>query len=601
MASSKRRFKLSSVLISSIATLVLLSAGAVLAVQFLSSRHVMGELAGHLIESSISRLEAEIKTHLEPASSLVRFIAGEIESGRIQMEDTKMMPVLLTGALAAAPQVGSVLVMDETLLVSRITRDYRNQTYIVDRPDWQALGGAQQNFSETARRGTLYWGELLFSPRTGRSFLNARAPVRLNGTVIGVVAATVSVGELSELTRALAREEISAPFILYGADHVLAHPELENYASKVNAENPLVQIADMDDQVIASLPRAVSVQAGFLPGDAKTKIRQLQVGGVNYLVIMHPIEGYGDEPLIAGTYAKMDVVQATFRPFYIAGLIGLCILALAVLGAVLMSSRLAKPIANASKTARAIGDLDFDRMAPMANSSIAEIDDLAGSFNKMLSGLQTFGRYVPKTLVRKLVAGGHRGAGSEERELTVMFTDMRRFTELCEGKNANEVAAFINEHLTMLSECIEEEGGTIDKYIGDAVMAFWGAPDEVANSADAACRSALKMRAKIASSNEDRIKSGLGPIGLRIGIHSGMLVVGDIGSPNRINYTVVGDVVNTTQRLEALGKEIDGNAETIILLSRDTRAQLSSKFSVRKEGAFQLKGKRQKLDVFRLI
>ncbi len=601
MASPTRRFQLGSILVLSIAALVLISAGAVLAVQWLSSRHVVSELSGRLVEVGVSRLEFDIRNHLDPAANLVRFVAAEIDNGRISLQDPEKIQTLITGSLAAAPQVGSVLVMDDTLFLSRITRNFRNQTYIHDRLDWQDFDGAQKIYDETKLRGKLYWGGLRHSERTGRSFLSVRVPIGGKAAMTGVVVASVSMGELSALTKRLADDDVPTPFILFGQDHVLAHPELEGATNQLSAEKPLMRTSELKDKVISSLKQAKALNWQTFSGDEHTQLRQVDVGGTSYVVMTRPLAGYGDDALIAGMYFELDLVKATLRPFYIAGLIGLLILALAVLAAVWISRWLARPIADVSKTAQAIGNLDFDHMEPMARSSIAEIDDLAGSFNKMLVGLQTFGRYVPKSLVRKLVSGGHKGAGSQERELTVMFTDMRSFTSMCEGKTANEVAAFINEHLTMLSECIEEEGGTIDKYIGDAVMAFWGAPDETGNSAERACRAALQMAEKIAHSNAQRVADGEPPVGLRVGIHSGMLVVGDIGSPSRINYTVVGDVVNITQRLEALGKEVDGEAETIILLSNDAKGHLPPGYSLQGEGAFQLKGRKREVDVYRLL
>lgn len=601
MASPTRRFQLGSILVLSIAALVLISAGAVLAVQWLSSRHVVSELSGRLVEVGVSRLEFDIRNHLDPAANLVRFVAAEIDNGRISLQDPEKIQTLITGSLAAAPQVGSVLVMDDTLFLSRITRNFRNQTYIHDRLDWQDFDGAQKIYDETKLRGKLYWGGLRHSERTGRSFLSVRVPIGGKAAMTGVVVASVSMGELSALTKRLADDDVPTPFILFGQDHVLAHPELEGATNQLSAEKPLMRTSELKDKVISSLKQAKALNWQTFSGDEHTQLRQVDVGGTSYVVMTRPLAGYGDDALIAGMYFELDLVKATLRPFYIAGLIGLLILALAVLAAVWISRWLARPIADVSKTAQAIGNLDFDHMEPMARSSIAEIDDLAGSFNKMLVGLQTFGRYVPKSLVRKLVSGGHKGAGSQERELTVMFTDMRSFTSMCEGKTANEVAAFINEHLTMLSECIEEEGGTIDKYIGDAVMAFWGAPDETGNSAERACRAALQMAEKIAHSNAQRVADGEPPVGLRVGIHSGMLVVGDIGSPSRINYTVVGDVVNITQRLEALGKEVDGEAETIILLSSDAKGHLPPGYSLQGEGAFQLKGRKREVDVYRLL
>src|SRR5437899_6455746 len=125
-----------------------------------------------------------------------------------------------------------------------------------------------------------------------------------------------------------------------------------------------------------------------------------------------------------------------------------------------------------------------------------------------------------------------------------MFTDIVGFTAACEKLTAREVAEYINHHLALVAACVEQEGGTIDKFIGDAVMAFWGAPGRIENPAASACRAAVAIQRALAADNKSRIAAGQKPVRVRMGIHIGPVVVGDIGAPNRINYTIVGDVVN---------------------------------------------------------
>jgi adenylate cyclase len=205
-------------------------------------------------------------------------------------------------------------------------------------------------------------------------------------------------------------------------------------------------------------------------------------------------------------------------------------------------------------------------------------------------------------LVQRLIKhGGGSEIASEERELTVMFTDIADFTAMCEGLTAKEVAEFINEHLKLLGACVEEEGGTIDKYIGDALMAFWGAPEPLENAPEMACRAARKIALAMAEENQRRASQGKAPVRVRVGIHTGPLVVGNIGSPSRINYTVVGNTVNTTQRLESLGKEVAPNDTVIILISDETASRLPDEFRTEPTGSFQVKGRSEPVSVHRLI
>jgi adenylate cyclase len=181
-----------------------------------------------------------------------------------------------------------------------------------------------------------------------------------------------------------------------------------------------------------------------------------------------------------------------------------------------------------------------------------------------------------------------------------MFTDIVGFTTACETMTAGEVARFINQHLALVSACVEQEGGTIDKFIGDAVMAFWGAPGRVKNPAVSACRAASAIQRAIASDNEQRTAAGLAPVRIRIGIHAGTVVVGDIGAPSRINYTIVGDAVNAAQRLESLGKVVDPDAESITLISGEIFEALPDGFPCISRGTHRVKGKNDSLEVYQL-
>jgi adenylate cyclase len=220
----------------------------------------------------------------------------------------------------------------------------------------------------------------------------------------------------------------------------------------------------------------------------------------------------------------------------------------------------------------------------------------------MLRSLLWFEIYVPKRLVHRLMARGSAGGiRSVEREVTVMFTDIAGFTSLAEHLSAADAAALLNEHFAMVTSCIEAEGGTVDKFIGDAVMAFWNAPDDQPDHADRACRAALAIRAAIIASNDAAARQGRVPIRLRVGVHSGPAVVGNIGPANRVNYTAIGDVVNTAQRLEALSKELPGmHPETAILVSATTIVRLGAPGGARLVGRFHVKGREAEIEVFTL-
>jgi adenylate cyclase len=206
-------------------------------------------------------------------------------------------------------------------------------------------------------------------------------------------------------------------------------------------------------------------------------------------------------------------------------------------------------------------------------------------------------------LVRRLLQQGEDGAvRNENRDLTVLFTDIVGFSTFSEDRPAEEVANYLNDHFKIVADAIEAEGGTVDKFIGDSVMAFWGAPDKQKDRAERACRAAQKISNNIAADNRQRMEMGNDPVHIRIGIHSGVATVGNIGSPGRINYTVVGDVVNVASRMEQLGKElIRDNRDVTVLITETTRSDLSDQFRPKSLGYHVVKGREEQIEVFDLI
>jgi adenylate cyclase len=219
------------------------------------------------------------------------------------------------------------------------------------------------------------------------------------------------------------------------------------------------------------------------------------------------------------------------------------------------------------------------------------------AFDAMVGGLRAFALYVPRDLIRHLLARGDPAAiASETREVSVMFTDIVGFTSRTERLSAEATATFLNHHFALVSHCIEAEGGTIDKYIGDASMALWNAAEDQPDHAARAVRAAQAIRVALATDNA----GGEQPVRLRIGVHSGPVVVGNIGSATRMNYTVVGDTVNTANRLESLGGELLPDVAVAVLLSAATVAALPDRLSVTSLGRHALRGRDAETEVFAL-
>jgi len=295
-----------------------------------------------------------------------------------------------------------------------------------------------------------------------------------------------------------------------------------------------------------------------------------------------------------GVYSRADQINEQLKRMLISLIMGGLLFVTSIIAAIILARSMATPIKQVSAAASQIGKLELDNVTPLPRSRIKELDDQATAFNRMLEALYWFRTYVPARLVQSLVFGdGKSLAASRKEDLTVMFTDIIGFTTMSEAMAPEEVAALLNKHFEAINQGIEKTGGTLDKYIGDSVMAFWGAPEKQKDHAVRACRAALLIDKELQSTSDLRIK---------IGIHSGPLIVGNIGAKARMNYTVIGDTVNVCSRIESLCGELDdGKGGSMILISDATKEALGDDFITVRVGEFSVKNRAETVSVWRLV
>lgn len=206
-----------------------------------------------------------------------------------------------------------------------------------------------------------------------------------------------------------------------------------------------------------------------------------------------------------------------------------------------------------------------------------------------------FAQYVPPTVVERLVAQPHLlRLGGEAREVTLMFTDLEGFTTLSELLSAEQTVELLTLYFNTMTPLIHATGGTVDKFIGDAVMAFWGAPLDDAHHAEHAVRAALAMRQAMEGLAGRLRERGLPPVHMRIGLHTGRVVVGNVGSEQRFSYTAIGDAVNLAARLEGANKAFG----THILMSGSTAERLPPELGLRALDDVIVKGRSEPVRVF---
>jgi class 3 adenylate cyclase len=550
------------------------------------------------IQEAFSAIEIALEAHLLPAVDQLEFLGQHIENNDYDLEDREALRHLFVGALAATPQIEGVILVETDLrrLSVRQTLDRALEVQTTPSTDPARL---RTLVEEVEASDGVRWYELVH--QDGTTYLNLRRPIRRDGEYLGFLASLVSMPQLSQFMTDIGDDREATVFILQGRKDVLAHPALVSPHPELSEETPVVGLDRVGDLVLAALPSG-QVKPGMeaLQSDG-IEVLHVDVGDNAYLVATKQVEHYGSIPWQLGAWVPMEDTMDAMRRLRHGAAIGLAIAVLAVLLAIVLGRLFARPIRRVAAESTKISGLDLGKVTPLPGSHISELDEQARAFNAMLSGLRSFERYVPRRLVSRLIAShSDDEVGSEERVLTVMFTDIAGFTAMSERLPAAEVARFLNEHFSLLVGCVEAEEGTIDKYIGDALMAFWGAPDIQEDHALRACRAALAIAEAMTADNAERQADGRPAAPIRIGIHSGPVVVGNIGAPGRINYTIVGDTVNTCQRLEALGRDFDRGEAATVLVSEAVATVVGGTLAVEPVGSYEVKGRSEKVQAFRL-
>jgi class 3 adenylate cyclase len=602
VAVKRRGISISRMLSLSLGALIVITVVSVLTISLYSgissTLGILERQALLVVDNAATRVE----DHLSPATHQLSYIHDLIATGQLDPSDSVELKAFLTGAVAGVPQVGGLVFVDPNLRLRGIYRIGGGAFWAEE--DQSDMPMFRDIIEKSRDEYGAKWGGLLWSDVNYVAVLTVGQAVRINDEYVGTLGAGVSVARLSNFVAQIESGFSGKVFILSGREDVLAHPNLMESFPGLTAENPLPTIHNIGDPVLAQIWQENGEHIEHDQASARPDVssRRVEVNGENWFFTYRTIHRYGEEPWLIGSYFRGSEVEEEFSRLKWAAFAGLLVLLLGIIAAILLGRRISKPVRRLAVSAQRIGAFEFDRVETLDGGSLRELNEAASAFNLMLRGLRWFESYVPRKLARQLmVVDSGVGLVSEERQVTVMFTDIAGFTRLAENWPAADTAKFLNEHFDLVTAEVEAEGGTVDKYIGDAVMAFWGAPEHQDDHALRACRAAKAIAEKMEIYNGHRRAAGLAPVTLRIGIHTGVAIVGNIGAPDRINYTIVGDTVNTCQRIEQLGKTFsDSGSEVSIIISATTAQAVGGALTNTPLGKQEIRGREGGIEIFRL-
>lgn len=391
----------------------------------------------------------------------------------------------------------------------------------------------------------------------------------------------ISLIRQNRFVKAFSASDIVTSFMVDRYGTLLAHPD----SDRVNSRENLSGLA-----IVKQLTEGKFNNGQTRYIDPATNIPKL---GAFHLV------GFGGLGVIAEV-EEAKAFEAAHKVQYRAALVAWIILCLSFWIGYLYSGTITWPIRRLSDAAKRISEGDFKiHLKPRGRDEIAHLSE---TFNEMAQGLEerdrvkaTFNKFHNKEIAEKLLSGEVK-LGGERKNATVFFSDVRGFTALSESMEPEQVVEMLNEYMTRMVAIIRSWGGVVDKYVGDAIMALWGVPLTGSDDAYRAVRACLAMREDLAQLNELRKSRGQPVLKIGMGLNTGPLIAGNIGSDEKMEYTVIGDAVNLASRIESMTKEYG----TDLLISKSVYQQVKDRFSFEVGGATKVKGKTEAIEVFKV-
>jgi adenylate cyclase len=417
-----------------------------------------------------------------------------------------------------------------------------------------------------------------------------------DGNLLGVLKVNMAFDELSETIRTTkVNPEPDDPFHVFLTDadgRLITGFAPKDRAVDADEDSIRVDLACATDEIRAAL------KSGMIDQITRENLAVngvIQSNGAPYLASFLGLRG--TQSWAIGLVGPADFYQKKVNRTQRAMLILTSIVLAVVVLLSLLSLR-----AVASSLRRIVDETGrmqrFDFARHDAHSSLADVQDALMSLERAKTAVRAMGRYVPLELVRRLFREDKEPEpGGTMREVTVMFTDIEGFTTIVEKEPPDRVAAWLGQYLSVMTGAVHALYGTVDKFIGDAVMAVWNAPIDDADHVEHACRAALRCVADAQALFASSAWEGRPPLVTRFGLHVTSAMVGNFGAPDRLSYTAIGDGVNLASRLEGLNKEYG----TGIIVSEAIVQRVKDKFVFRRLDKVAVKGKAQAIEVYELV
>jgi adenylate cyclase len=432
------------------------------------------------------------------------------------------------------------------------------------------------------------------NPDTGYPVITLRVPIIADGAFIGCASGNITLNVLSDFLVSH-RASLHSTTVIANAPDGTIIAYSDDPKKGVRLENGRLELARLDTIADNDLREAYRLQSEVRKDEFFFRSPQ------------HGQEISASFTRFPGTFGKpWEVITLTPTDDFVGTLkrtnrqmiaVIAALTAIELLLIYFFSRRLSRPIESVSRELRSVKDLTFSH-AVSPSSYIQEVKELQTAVSLFETSLRSFASFVPLDVVRKLIKTGMPLAlGVEQRFMTVFFSDLKDFSTLAEQMAPNDLLAQLSVYFEVVSNAIAEESGTVDKFIGDGVMAFWGAPVYRDDHVLRGCCGALRATRRMELLNVDWSKQGRPSLCLRIGLHCADMLVGNVGSTERLSYTVMGDGVNVAARLEGINKTFG----TTICISDSVLEAVGPTIVARPIRKVQVKGRKREFMIYELL
>lgn len=580
--------------------IVLIAIGSIIiGINYFTANKILFSSAKQLLRSSTQLIEVKVNDYLRPLYDQALLSVNLIKSGIIDKRNPQQFNYYLLSLIRNHPQIINVYEGEDngnTYGLTRIsdiqflsTRIYRNAKPMYQIEQVLDVNGnilkAKKSFNVTYDPRARIWYQnaknnkqhiwtdiYLFQKPEVLGITSATPIYNKQNQFKGVFGIDITLNSLAKFISSLTISKNALIFVMDEAGNILGMQNNRYEPANIKDINiPWVKKSFAEFQHYKDKLFVYSFKGKKYLAEYREIYHQIKTGEIWRAVIIVPMS---------------DIVGPLIYSIFISVILAFFVLLIGLALVYFIAKKIAESIIRLAAEADTIKNLE---LAPVKRKTayIREIFHMEKAFDAMRSGLQSFARYVPRTLVRKLIASGIVAhVGGDSKQITILFSDIQDFTALAESMPAKQLTEFLSGYFERMTNIVHKYHGTVDKYIGDAIMAFWGAPLEDKKQAIHACQCALEFLSCL--------NSGLK---IRIGINTGKAVVGNVGSQDRLSYTAIGDNVNLASRLQELNKSYG----TSIIVNESTYNLAKDEFEFKPLGSVTVRGRKEKSNVYELI